>query len=683
MASSEYTYDEQGEVWPYFILAILCFILIPLTIRYFYRLFSDDNPLVHNKAVPGSIVEDHTTLDLPNKSLMGSYHRKQTSDRILNKTLIVLIVGWSLVFYIGLNFTQAADVLTLFDPYEILGISSSSTEKQIKSHYRKLTLKFHPDKIAKDLSTEARDELEQTYIRLNKAYKALTDDVTRENYLKFGHPDGRQDVSHGIALPKFLVEGKFSPFMVIFYFILIGGLLPTIVGSWWNNVKSHTSKGLHVNTASLFTRTLADRNPAKIYTPYDILDLVCLSHEITHDFSHLKLNEIKELISKHLTRDFSHLQSNPNLEHTKLEIVSLLPKLIQGFIDIAVIFRHHDVLLAALDLQKAVLQAVKPVGKYQDLLQLPFVDANVVENQPIKKLGKLFTLSRDELSKTLGIQDSKKLDKAMEVAEKIATLRVIESEFRVPGEEVVTPMSKAHLTLKFLVKSPKLKSCPEIDESRLKDEETLEFLKDPFKINTEGPLLPYSYAPFFPNAVLNNWKGFLISQKDNKLVENSSIIDLSHADISNINLNQQQWIDGKEENVIISTLNIQLPTPTPANPGNTHYRVILKNNAYFGVDLDIPVTLEVQKPPAKPINKEKLMRKLKPSEDSDSDSDSDISDPEEDSLAGALAALRGQPVKKTDEQEKIEEIDEDEEEEEGDDESVFTDINTDTEDEQE
>ena len=88
----------------------------------------------------------------------------------------------------------------------------------------------------------------------------------------------------------------------------------------------------------------------------------------------------------------------------------------------------------------------------------------------------------------------------------------------------------------------------------------------------------------------------------------------------------------------------------------------MKNNVYFGSDVDIPLTLEVKPvPPKIPLNKEAVR--------DDSDDESDISDPEEDSLAGALAALRGGPVKKT------------EPEEEDSDEEVFTDINTDTEDE--
>lgn len=506
--ASEYIYDEQGDVWPYFVLAILSFITIPFTIRYFLRLFDSHDPLAHNSGISGSISHNHKSLDINSKSI-ENYKKTKKSGRIFNKTLIVVIVGWALIFYVALNLTKSADIATIFDPYEILGISSSSTDKQIKSHYRKLTLKFHPDKMPKDLSEAEKLDFEQAYIRLNKAYKALTDEVTRENFLKYGHPDGRQDTTHGIALPKILVDGKYSPFMIVFYIVLIGVVLPWVVGNWWSNVKSHTSRGLHVDTAALFVRYLTDKNPGKVVTPFDLMDLICKSHEITNSFKHLSSTTIKDLISEYLKRQ---VNADDNLEVEKLKIISKFPDLIENFVEIAVPFRHPDVVIMALELQKSIIQAVKPTGKYKDLLQLPFVNQETIEKQPVKKLGKLFTKDV-EPAKVLGIE-GEKLNKALEVAENLASLRIIESEFKVPGEEVVTPMSKAHLSIKFLVKSPKLKSCPTIKPELLKDkEDDIEYLKDPTSINKTQPSLPFSYSPYFPEDILNNWSGILINQK--------------------------------------------------------------------------------------------------------------------------------------------------------------------------
>ena len=50
---------------------------------------------------------------------------------------------------------------------------------------------------------------------ITKAYEALTDETARENYAKYGHPDGQQSMSVGIALPAFLFDtGQMSPFVL-------------------------------------------------------------------------------------------------------------------------------------------------------------------------------------------------------------------------------------------------------------------------------------------------------------------------------------------------------------------------------------------------------------------------------------------------------------------------------------
>lgn len=675
MASSEYNYDEEGETWPFFVLALLTFVLIPLTIKYATRLASSD-PHKVNASVVGAITENADTIKVPNLKSLDDYKRKQRSLKIFNKTLLVLIIGWSAVLFIGKYLTKETDMSGLFDPYTILDVSFTASEREIKSHYRKLSLKYHPDKLPRDLTEEARLKMEQEYIRLTSAYKALTDEATRENFIKYGHPDGEQPTTHGIALPKFLVEGKYSSLVVISYFALIGVLLPWIVGKWWNNVKSYTKQGLHVKTAASIVRKLADKDPAKVITPDVILDHILDSEDVNVLLPHLSIKERKELVYNHFNREFT---DDEKREKNKTELVAILPHLIDGLIDIALFFRLQEAIIAAEDLKKAVLQAVSPNGKYQELLQLPFVDDEIIKKQQVKKLGKLFALEPAEAQKALGIKDYDEFKRAMSVAALIPSLRIIEAEVKVPGEETVTPNSSGHISVKFLVKSPKLKSCPEIDEDRLKDEETLEYMKNPFSVNDLAPKLPFAFTPYFPQPVRCSWTCYIIAQRENKLVENSKAYALENIDLSNLNLTQEEWING--EKVTVGTFKIPLPAAL-GNVGKYYYRLIMKNNAYYGSDVDVPVDLEVVPPSQEKslAGVKKLMEKKKKSENLDSDeeeeeedSNSDISDPEEDSLAGALAALRGEATSKK--SDKIEEVDDEE------DEDVFTDINTDTEDE--
>lgn len=663
--ASEYKYDEGAETWPYFILAMLVFCLLPLTVTWSAEVIWPSDALSKSKNVKGAINEDHDSLKLPHAHTVNSLNARRKSDRVFNKKLLFLVIGWATVAYIWLTYAKEVSLQGVFDPYTILDVPFTANEKEIKSKYRKLSLKFHPDKVKGDLTAKARQEIEAAFIRINLAYRALTDEATKRNLQLYGHPDGPQEIIQGIAIPKFFVEGKYSPIMLVIYFLLIGVILPAVVGNWWSNVKSHTKKGLHVDSATFYTRKLADKNPGKVFTPFDILDWILESQEIVSQNEDLSTEQIKKLVLEYLNRDFSG-----DLELKKLKIVSQLPYIIDRFIEIATVFRAIDVVQAAYELEKAIIQASSPVGKHKELLQLPYVKKEVVEAQSVKKLGKLLTLSKEEASKVLGIEDSKQLDAALGIARKIPFIRILDADFRVPGESVVPPGSMAHLVIKFFIKSPAMKSCADIEDERFLEEETIEDLKNPLKSNDNAPQLPLAYAPYFPRNYANCWDCFIVNQRDNKFVEGTEMVHMDKVDLSNLSLNQEDWIKGEEGTVVMSTFKIKLNVPTPPENGTYHFRLLLKNNAYFGNDVDAPLEMTVASPP---INVDAVKR-VAAEQDSDSDSDSDISDPEEDSLAGALAALRGGAVKKAVH---------DESDDESDNESVFTDINTDTEDEAE
>jgi len=67
------------------------------------------------------------------------------------------------------------------DYYELLGVSKDADASTLKKAYRKLAMKYHPDKNPDDKSAE------QKFKDLNEAYEILKDDEKRAAYDRFGH----------------------------------------------------------------------------------------------------------------------------------------------------------------------------------------------------------------------------------------------------------------------------------------------------------------------------------------------------------------------------------------------------------------------------------------------------------------------------------------------------------------
>lgn len=102
------------------------------------------------------------------------------------------------------------------------------------------------------------DTLNERFVELTKAYKALTDEEVRNNYLQFGHPDGKQSFSIGIALPKLMVTEGNGKYVLLLYAGLLGILLPSIVGKWWYGSQRYTKEKILVASAGNLFRAYRD-----------------------------------------------------------------------------------------------------------------------------------------------------------------------------------------------------------------------------------------------------------------------------------------------------------------------------------------------------------------------------------------------------------------------------------------
>lgn len=66
------------------------------------------------------------------------------------------------------------------DYYEILGVSKAADEREIKKAYKRLAMKYHPDR-------NQEQDAEIKFKEVKEAYEVLTDDQKRAAYDQYGH----------------------------------------------------------------------------------------------------------------------------------------------------------------------------------------------------------------------------------------------------------------------------------------------------------------------------------------------------------------------------------------------------------------------------------------------------------------------------------------------------------------
>ncbi|MBR6779271.1 MAG: molecular chaperone DnaJ [Clostridia bacterium] len=95
------------------------------------------------------------------------------------------------------------------DYYSTLGVGKNASDDEIKSAYRQMAKKYHPD-------LNKTPEAAEKFKEINEAYSVLSDKQKRANYDQFGSADGPQGFGGGQGFSGFGGNGGFGGFEDIF-----------------------------------------------------------------------------------------------------------------------------------------------------------------------------------------------------------------------------------------------------------------------------------------------------------------------------------------------------------------------------------------------------------------------------------------------------------------------------------
>lgn len=180
------------------------------------------------------------------------------AEKYFKVKYFVFIFLW--IIFIGLltqlSSYQTTDLAT-FKPYEILEVEPDADEAVLKKAYRKLSLKWHPDK-----NLDNKEEAETEFIKVSKAYKMLTDPALKEKF-EMGGSNSEQQASVTIGLPSYLTKKENSLKVLLIYFLFMIMLPPVCVFLWWRRASEFHETGALRDSIGLYFHYITEQLHAK------------------------------------------------------------------------------------------------------------------------------------------------------------------------------------------------------------------------------------------------------------------------------------------------------------------------------------------------------------------------------------------------------------------------------------
>ncbi|KAJ2611674.1 secretory subunit [Coemansia sp. RSA 1365] len=618
---SKYTYDESGVTFFYYALTVISLVVAPATI---YML-------------AGKKGEDAASKPQTPKLRSRKSRAKSSGPNI---KFVLILVGWALIFILSYKVkTTEVKEAKMWDPYEVLGVDNGEPEDVIRRAYRKLSLKWHPDKVEKDMKEKAGEMMAE----INRAHKTLTNAEARENYEKYGNPDGMQTQSMGIALPKLLVEAHTSPFVLALYGLLFGFIMPFYVGRWWYNSTRFQKDRILNPTMSTFFKNIREHISQR-----NLIELLTAASEFAED--DLKYRESEEAVLSSLSEKIQRVSrvhalemfsaskkftskdawkanillhahffririDDADMADQQLQTVMIALTLVhRGLLQIATTHNWYTCSSLLMGISQMLVQGVYLHDA--PLIQLPNItwenQSKVFKEKNLYSVHQLMRLPAAEQRKSLAVLNDKQFEEAIQVAKTIPRLEVSRLLLTVVGDKLVTPASIVTLIVKIKIANAphkianRGKGMPVADIESIADEDTtaIETFVSNFAKKEQKETPSEAYCPYFAGRKTSQWWLCFANYQSGKLV----VPPVRISDLAS-------------ERVVV------LQFQAPPQKETYRFHLMIKSDSFIGCDVMQEVQMTV-------VDRANL-----PSEPEIVD---DISEPEEDSIAAQMAQLRGQ-----------------------------------------
>ena len=475
--------------------------------------------------------------------------------------------------------------------------------------------------------------LNDYFVELTKAYKALTDEDVRNNYIQFGHPDGKQSFSIGIALPQFIVSEGNGKYVLLVYAGLLGVLLPYMVGAWWYGTQRMSKEKVLIKSANNLFREYDENiteggiitavstgvefqkvlKGEKAESGLDKLESRILAEGTTTPLAgglsikdRTQLEDLDEGVRrKALALLWAYLGrvelEDVALNQAKIEVAPIAHALNSSFTAIALAFGVTAPILSSYRTAQNLMQALPPGSS--PLLQLPHITpaiAKAIEGDSkthllVQQYTQLPEAARKKISIGKGLLTDAQYQTTMSVARQLPRLQVEKAFFKVTGEKFIIPSSLVSLVVKGRFIPPGSTNVPQINELDLEDidpdEGDLNAILGRPKKAVKGEKAseeakpvqpPLAFAPFFARDYSPRWHVFLTDSKQGKIAV---------PPFTFTTFDKQIFDESGNPTFNMQTLKAQFQAPPQA--GEYTFVMHLICDSYVGFDAKIEITLVV------------------------------------------------------------------------------------------